>query len=179
MRTANFPSIGTLNTTLPDPGDPTYQTEALALTLHQIIKDLSDNGFEFSQVISTDLSTWTTNVQDAVDDYIEKYEDLLQTGASEVTANLPDVLSIMAAVVSGGSDAIIGVLLQGVLDVLMRHKDTRTDHYNGDTAEVDMSEVIDVLEEIRDNIAAVLTEATINVISSREDSFFQVGPPGD
>lgn len=179
MRTASFPTIGTLNTTLPSPGDPTYQSEALALTIHQTIKNLSDAGFEFAQVVSGDLSTYTTNTQDAIDDYIERYEDLLISGASEVVANLPDVLGIMAALVSGGAEPVIGILLQGVLDVLMRHKDTRTDQYNGDRAEVDMSGVVTQLEAIETKIEQILTEHTINVISSHEDAYFQIGPPAD
>lgn len=73
MRTAELPTIGTLDTTLPSAGDPTYQTESLCLTIHKIIKELSDEGFEFQQAQTTDFSTYGTNTQDAVDDYIERF----------------------------------------------------------------------------------------------------------
>jgi hypothetical protein len=196
-RTANFPSIGTLNTTLPSPGDPTYQVESLALDLHKIIKDLSDNSFEFQQAVAGDFTTFGGGVQDALDNYMDRYEDFLQTGASAVSAALPDVLPIIAAVLSGGGEGVIAILLQGVLDTMLRHKDTRTNHYDGDTAEVDLSDVIAALEDIRDRltddttsiterleevrqqIEQTLDEFNINVINSYDDAFFSVGPPAD
>lgn len=155
MRTASFPAIGTLDTTLPTPGDPTYQTEALALTLHQTIKNLSDNSFEFQQSVASDFTAWSTNTQDALDNYIVRYEEILQTGFSAVVANLPDVLPIMSAVLAGGGPGVIGVLLQGVLDTILRHKDTRSDHYNGDTAEVDLTALIAEITALKDEVTTL------------------------
>lgn len=200
MRTAELPTIGTLDTTLPSAGDPTYQTESLCLTIHKIIKELSDEGFEFQQAQTTDFSTYGTNTQDAVDDYIERFEDLLETGTTAVSAALPDVLPIIGALLSGGSAPVLAILAQGVLDTMLRHWDRRADIANGDptkadmagvvaelqsidakletTEEVSLANTLDVLmEDIRAQIETTLNEFTINLHSDEFAAYWGVEPP--
>lgn len=186
MKTAALPAIGTLNTTLPDPGDATYQTESLALSLHQTLKNLSDSGFEFQSPESSDFTTFGNDTQGALDNYIDRYEDILQTGFSAVVANLPDVLPIIGTIIGGGGEGILSILLQGVLDTLLRHRDIRSDVADGDPlnlANSDMSGVVtelqDIeakLEEVREEIMATLNEFNINVYEDEEGASWSVGP---
>ena len=150
MKTANFPTIGTLDTTLPLTTDPAYQSASLSLTLHQTIKNLSDNGFVFQQAETSDFTTFGGEAQSAIDNYIDRYEDILQSGFSSVVATLPDVLPIMGALLSGGAEPVLAILLQGVLDTLLRHKDTRTDHYDSDN--VDTSALVTELQALKAEI---------------------------
>lgn len=173
---ASFPTIGTLDTTLPSTSDPAYQLASLALDVHKIIKNLSDEGFVFRQAEASDFTAWEGSVTDALDDYIERYEDILQSGFSEVVANLPDVISIMGAIVSGGGEGVISILLQGILDVILRHKDTRSDYYNGDTAEVDTAALVAKLDDLIDAIYSILTTFNINLYAESEEANWSVGP---
>lgn len=193
-RTASFPTIGTLDRTLPATSEPLYQVANLALTIHDIIKALSDNSFQFKQAIDSDFTTFGTDTQNALDNYIDRYEDFLQTGASAVAANLPDVLPIIGALLSGGSEPVIAILLQGVLDTLLRHKDVRTNEYDGDKAEVDLSSVVTAIQEVRDKlddngtniterleevrqqVDSIMTELTINLHDDYEGGYVSFGP---
>jgi len=199
MKTASFPVIGTLNTSLPTPGDPSYQTESLALDIHKILKELSDEGFEFQQAESSDFTTYGGDTQDAIDDYIERFEDMLQTGTSAVAASLPDVLPIIGTLLGGGAEPVLAILLQGVLDTILRQWDKRADVANGDPTEADMSGVITelqnidgklettgdvslanvldtLMEDIRAQIETTLNEFTINLHASEIDTSWSVGP---
>ena len=147
MITANFPTVSTLDETLPTPGDPTYQTETLALTLHKVVKNLSDAGFSFAQSVPSDFTSFGNEVAGGLDNYITRYEQLLNTGTSAVAASIPDVLPIIGALLSGGAQPVIAILLQGVLDTILRHRDRRTDHYNGDAP--DFTALIAKLEEMK------------------------------
>lgn len=197
MKTATLPTIGTLETDLPTPGDPTYQQEALALNLHKVLKELSDEGFVVNMTETSDLTAFSNDVADGVDDYMERYEDLLQEGASSVIANIPDVVSIIAALLSGGSEPVLVILLQGVLDVILRHVDHRTDEANGDpeaiaaiVAELEainakiettgtegIADVLNtLLEDIRSQIETTLNEFTINISGDDMSQSWSVGP---
>lgn len=197
MKTASLPTIGTLSTTLPAVGDPTYQQELLAYTLMQIIKELSDESFEFSQAETSDLTSVSNDVTDGVDDYMDRYEDLLQTGASSVVANIPDVAGIIGVLLSGGAEPVLAILLQGVLDVLVRHVDHRTDESDGDpealagveaallalnekletTGAMSLADVADtLLEDIRAQIESTLNEFTINIAGDDVTQSWSVGP---
>jgi len=156
MKTANFPTIGTLDTTLPTPGDATYQMEALALVMHQIIKALSDNGFTFSQSETSDFTTFGNGVAGGLDNYITRYEELLATGASAVVASIPDVLPIIGALLSGGAEPVIAILVQGVLDTMLRHTDRRTDYNNGDAQ--DFTALVEKLDDLKEEMGVFNTK---------------------
>lgn len=195
--TADFPTIGTLDETLPATSEPIYQLAALSLTVHKIIKNLSDNNFQFKQAIESDFTTFGTDTQGAIDDHITRYEEFLQGAAASVVADLPDVLPIIGALLSGGSEPVMAILLQGVLDTLLRHKDRRTEEYGGDKAEVDMSSVVTAIEEVRDKLDdsgtniterleevrqqmdSILNEFTINLHDDAEGASWSAGPVGD
>lgn len=183
MRIANFPAIGTLVTTLPPESDPAYQLASLALTLHKIIKDMSDNEFDFQQVVPSDVSGLFTATEGGLDDYIDRYEEVLQEGASDVVATLPSLIPYISAFLSGGAEGMIALFLKSIFDALVRGKDTRTtehdSEYGGDVAQVDTASIVTALEGIKAQMDAILTEFNINIIDSRDDGFFHVGPPAD
>lgn len=179
MKTANVGSLGALPSFTVSTSAGNYWQERAAYEYSLLNYNLSQAGIQVQVPETSDFSTFGAGVQDNLDNYIDRYEDILQTGFSSVVAAIPDVLPIMSAVLSGGGDAVISILLQGVLDTILRHKDTRADHYNGDSFETDVSEIVTALEAISDKMDAVLTEFNINVLSSGEDSFFSAGPPVD
>lgn len=172
MKTASFPAIGTLDRTLPSPGDATYQTESLALTLHDIIKDMSDNGFEFQLAEASDFTSFGGDAQDAIDDYITRYEEILQNGFSSVVATLPDVLPIISTVLSGGGDAVLSILLQGVLDTILRHQDRRSDSADGEElvlAAADVANLTTAIEAITAELELVKAEITTQTTDVMDD----------
>lgn len=176
MLTAEIYDQGTINTTVPSPGDPTYQTECLSLALRKTLQNLYDNDFVFERAETTDLNTWGGDMQDALDDYIDRYEDILQTGASSVVANLPDVLPIIAALMSGGAEPVLAILLQGVLDAVLRHKNTGVTEAGEEISNADVSGIEDRLDNIESAIYQVLDEFTINIIGDLEAQSWSVGP---
>lgn len=157
MKTAAIASSDPINQTVPNPGDPTYQQECLALEVRNTFKNLTDNGFEFQQAEVSDITPFSNDVASGLDNYITRYEEILQTGFSAVVANIPDVAPIITALLSGGSETVLSILLQGVLDTLLRHKDRRSDHYDGDTAEVDLTDVVTKLDDIKVGIESIET----------------------
>lgn len=179
MLTAAIYDQGTINTTLPTPGDPTYQTEALSLALRKTLQNLYDEGFEFSRAESTDFTTFGGDAQDAVDDYMERYEEILQTGASEVVAALPDVMPIIAALLSGGSAPVLSILAQGVLDTILRHKDTGVTEAGEETSNADLSGVETRLDNIEAAMYQVLNEFTINILRDSESQTWSIEPSAD
>lgn len=176
MLTALIYDQGTINTTLPSPGDPTYQTEALSLALRKTLQNLFDEGFSFTRAESADFTSFGGDAQDAVDDYMDRYEEILQTGASEVVAALPDVMPIIAALLSGGSAPVLSILAQGVLDTLLRHKDTGVTEAGEEISNADMSGVETRLDNIEAALYQVLNEFTINILESSTDQSWSVGP---
>lgn len=199
MKTANFPVIGTLDETLPDEEDPQYQSASLALTLHKIIKDLSDESFEFQQAEPSDFSAFGTDTQDGMEDYLDRFDELITTGVSEMAASLPDVLPIIAALLSGGAEPVMAILLKGVLDTILRHADVRAEKAGGDPDSVDVEAIVAelesidgkleaedkdeatasvaaLLEDIRSQVETTLNEFTINLHGSEISQSWSVGP---
>jgi len=176
MLTAVIYDQGTIDTTLPDPGDPTYQTEALSLALRKTLQNLFDEGFEFERAESTDFTSFGGDAQDAVDDYMDRYEEILQTGASEVVAALPDVLPIIGALLSGGATPVLTILAQGVLDTLLRHKDTGVTEAGEEISNANMAGVETRLDNIEAAMYQVLNEFTINVLSGSENQSWSIEP---
>ena len=202
MRTANLPTITGISATLPAAGEPTRQAEHLCQTLHYILLDMKAEGFVFQQAETTDFTTFGNGVSDGLDDYVDRFDDLLRTGTTAVAANIPDVLPIIGALLSGGAEPVLAILLQGVLDTMLRHWDTRADVADGDPTNSDMSGVITALEAIEtmleehkdtfidaeDTTAAdllvkletaiygVLTQLNINLFSREDEQFHSIAP---
>lgn len=187
---ATLPTIGTLDTTLPETTDPQYQSASLALDLHKVLKNMSDAGMTINQAVSTDFTAFANGVTDGMDDYIERYEEILANGVSEVVGVLPDVLPIITALLSGGSEPVLAILLQGVLDLMARKFDTRITEKGGEieagtadmTGVVEQLEAIETkLEEQRVQIAGILTEFNINIVrpATDDDASWSVGFPLD
>ena len=187
---ATLPTIGTLDTTLPETTDPQHLSASLALDLHKVLKNMSDAGMTINQAVSTDFTAFANGVTDGMDDYIERYEEILANGVSEVVGVLPDVLPIITALLSGGSEPVLAILLQGVLDLMARKFDTRITEKGGEieagtadmTGVVEQLEAIETkLEEQRVQIAGILTEFNINIVrpATDDDASWSVGFPLD
>ena len=166
-----------INTTLPDTDDPNYQQACLSLFFRQQFDALRNDDVEFQFAESTDFSTFNTDLLDGVDDFEERLDEILANGVSSVVAVLPDVTPIIAALLAGGGGAVIPILLKGVMDVMLRHMNSRTTAAQGDFSEgVDSAGIITALEEIKDQMDAVLTEFNINLHDDMEQSSWSVGP---
>lgn len=178
--TAALPTIGTLDTTLPETTDPQYQSASLALDLHRVLKNMSDAGMTINQAVSTDFTTFASGVTNGLDDYIERYEDILADGVSQVVGVIPDVWPIITALLSGGSEPVLAILLQGVLDVLCRQFDVRITDKGGEieAGSIDTAGIEDRLEAIEEAIHTILTNFGINLYSAGDaQALFAVGPP--
>ena len=176
MITVTLPTIGTLTTTLPDTDDPLYQSAKASYELLRILKAMSDAELTIRQPETSDFTTFNTDTLDGIDDFGERLDEILATGVSDVVANLPDVTSIIAALLSGGSSAVIPILLKGVLDVMLRHMNSRTTAAGGDySGEVDTAGIEEKLDDIKDQIEATLNEFTINLFSDASDSTVKYG----
>ena len=177
MITVTLPTIGTLETGLPDTTHELYQSAALSYELLRILKAMSDAGMTIRQAESSDFTSFNADTLTGIDDFEERLDEILASGVSSVSAALPDVTSIIAALLSGGSGAVIPILLKGVLDTILRHMNSRTTAAQGDFSEgVDSAGIITALEEIKDQMDAVLTEFNINLHDDMEQSSWSVGP---
>jgi len=141
----------TLNQTLPTPGDPTYQTEQLALILSNTLKALDTAGFTFKAAEATDFTTYGNSVKGFIDDMKAREDDILIDGFSTVVATLPDVVPIIEAILSGGYSAIPSILLNGVMSQLFRSRDSAITAKEGEilNSDVDVSSLVTALEGIQ------------------------------
>ncbi|MCK5600630.1 hypothetical protein KAR91_02105, partial [Candidatus Pacearchaeota archaeon] len=80
------------------------------------------------------------------------------------------------ALLSGGSAPVLSILAQGVLDTLLRHKDTGVTEAGEEISNADMSGVETRLDNIEAALYQVLNEFTINILESSTDQSWSVGP---
>lgn len=168
---------GTINTTLPDPGDPTYQTESLCLFLKQQFAALRTEGFKFQKAQIADLSSWETDLEDWLSDAQDREDQILQQGYSSIVATLPDVLAIGSAYMSGGADAVLGCLVNIILERTFGGSQAATGSYNQAANTPNFNDLIDKLEEIRVQIDTILTEFNINLYEDPTGASWTVGNP--
>ena len=184
MKTAAFPTIGTLDETLPATSDSQYQQAALSLTIHKIVKNLSDEGFEFTKPEATDFTAFNTEVNTFITDMNTRFDEILAQGFSEVVANLPDVLNIMAAISSGGLSEVPAILLNAILGQMFHWRDSSIEAAEGEPlAELDVSGIVTQLEAIEARLALmetaiqeILTDFNINVFRDEETQTYSFGP---
>lgn len=174
MKTADIQILSSLSDTLPDPSDSNYQAAALCLMLRKTLEELDTQGFSFNAIETTDLSTFNTSMSDFLSNANDRFDDWLQGEVSTVVANLPDVLSIGAAYVSGGASEVGGLILQRVLGMLFHTEDSRA-QYEGAHKDLDLDDLIAKLEEIREQIEHILTEFSINTYNDPEGQSWVVG----
>ena len=183
MKTSLIQVIGGLSDDLPASTDPAYQNAALCLMLRKQLENLEANGFSFNAVETTDFTTFNTDMNTFLANANQRFDEWLQGQVATVAANLPDVLSIGAAYVSGGATEVGGLILQRVLGHLFHQTDSYAEHEGVrtdiDTEELEnkITEVVNKLEEVRVQIATILTEFNINIVKSDEEATFSVGFP--
>lgn len=181
MLSATIIDQGTINTTLPDPGDPTYQSEALCLFLRQQFAALRTASFQFEKAQVSDITSFQTSLSTWLANQQAREDEILADGVATTVATLPDILAIGAAYMSGGATAAIGCIVNMVMKKMFGGDQGATGSYNQAQASgsVDFDEIIAKLEEIRGQIEQVFTDYNVNIINSREDAFFSLGPPAD
>jgi hypothetical protein len=184
MKTANIPSLGTLPTFSVPTSAANYWEERAAYEYSALMYNLNADGFAITSAESTDYASIDSALDTFASDMAAWFADLPTEGGSRELPTVsppsfPDIVSnivTLAVAGAGGVPAIvIKIVAQFAIDMLVNWLSGKI--FSGATP--DTSEIVDKLEEIRDIIPTILTEATINVISSREDAFFQVGPPAD
>jgi hypothetical protein len=169
VKTAEIPDQGTIDETLPAPGDPSYQSESLALVIKKMFAALRTEGFVFERADSSDFADFGNEFQTGIDNYITRYEQILADGASSVVASIPDVLPIMAALLSGGATPVLAILLQGVVDTMLRHTNASSTATQGEAIVEKLEELRALVEEGRDDFR---TFGVIDGEYSRLESFF-------
>lgn len=175
MKTAEIQVLTGLSDTLPASTDPNYQCAALCLMLRKTLEELDTQAFTFNAVESTDFSSFKTSLTNWLDDAYDRETEIIQDGVSEITANLPDILAIGAAYVSGGASEAIGCLINIALGRLLGGDSGAIAAYEAKENSVDLTDMIAKLEEIREQIEHILTEFSINTYNDPEGQSWTVG----
>lgn len=159
MKEAEIQVASSIDTTVPDPGDPTYQMECLALEIRQTLKALKDNNFTFTQAESSDFSTYGGNLKDFIDDMSAREDEILLTGFSSIAATLPDVLPIIEAILSGGTAAIPSILLNAVVSQLFRSRNSAITAREGEiVSDLDAESISDSIDAMATDIEGIKEE---------------------
>lgn len=143
IKTAEIYVLPTIDTTIPSPGDPTYQTECASLEWRQTMRNLNTAGFVFQKPDELEFSAFNTEVMDFLSAANTRFDEILQTGASSVVANLPNVLNIMAAISSGGSSEVLSILLNALVGTAFHWRDSQIEAAQGEpTSDLDLTALI-------------------------------------
>ena len=172
MITADIIDQGAIDTTLPPTSDPLYQLAALSLFYRQQWAALRTAGFNFARPEVSDFSTFNNELSTYLDNAHDRETEIIQTGASAISANLPDILSIGAAFASGGASAAAACVVNTALGKLLGGDSGAIGDYEVSQASPDMTEVVDKLEELRQAVNQVLSTFNINLLSDQYEAYF-------
>lgn len=177
MKTADIYVVSGATDTLPADSDPMYQSAVLSLVLRKTLENMNTVDIAVTQPEVSDFSTFKSDLSTYLSDAYDRETEIINNGVSSIVANLPDVLSIGAAFVSGGATEAGACILNIVLGKLLGgDSGARGDYRGGETAP-DMTEVVEKLEEVRAQIAKIFNEWTINILYDQESGTFMIGPP--
>ena len=176
MITAQIIDQGTIDTTLPSTSDPLYQLAALSLFYRQQFAALRTAGFQYARPEVSDFTSFKSDLSTYLSNAYDRETEIIQDGIATTTANLPDVLSIGAAFVSGGATEAAACILNILLGKLLGGDSGAEGQYKIGEASPDMTDVVTALEEIRDNIETILNEFNINLYSNEYEQSWSVGP---
>lgn len=177
MLSTNFYIVSGAVDDLPASSDPNYQNAVLCLMLRKTLEGMDTEGFDITRPEISDFTTYRASLTSWLDDAYDREAEIIRTGTSEIVANLPDILTIGAAYISGGASAAIGCVIEIMLKRLLGGDSGAVAANEGQTAEVDFTELIAKLEELREQMAAILTEFNINILRDEEEATFSVGFP--
>jgi len=163
---------GTIVTTLPATSDPMYQVAALALFYRQQFAALRTAGFQFASPEISDFTAYNTAADDWLDDANDRFDAWLQGQIATAIGNVPDVLQIGAAFVSGGATEVGAILLTKILNHMFHVADSRAQHEGPQ----DTAAIVAKLEEVRAQIEATLDEFNINIFQEEHEQSWSVGP---
>jgi hypothetical protein len=159
MKTAQLQVPASLDQTLPTPGDPTYQMEALARTIHNTLIELNTENFEFSAAEASDFNTYGNDMKTFIDNMRDREDEILLSGFSSIIANLPDVIPLISAILSGGTAAIPSILLNALIGQLYRSRNSAITAKEGEVlSDLDTGGVEDGLSEIYQELQNIKTE---------------------
>ena len=165
-----LPDQGTIDTTLPDTSDPMYQPAALCLFLRQTFALMRTAGLNIQKAQVSDLTSYQSSLGTWLAQQQAREDEILVEGASEIAANLPDVLAIGAAYMSGGATAALGCIQSIVMKRLFGGDTSAEASYNQtQAAGVDTSGIEALMEEFNDMFDKF---ALIEEQYSRLEAFF-------
>lgn len=173
MKTAAFPTIGTLDTTLPTVGTATYQSESLALDIHQIIKNLSDAGFQFQMAEPLDVTTLESDLRafgDTFDTWIESAA-VASTAGLPVPANpaLPDFAAAIGMLLAGGWGAIIPILINLAVDLVVRWIERKLD------PDTNLNELVAAVQDFAERLVTEGESGILEELSDRLENADSIG----
>jgi hypothetical protein len=178
--------------------------ECAALEWRQTMLALKDNGFVFSRTDEAEYTAFNNEVKTSLSQMNQRWDEILQQGASQVAVNLPNVINIMAAISSGGTSEVLSILLCALFEQIFHARDSQIEAANGEptpntdaivqeltaikteidelagevTAVLESTEgdkVGDVLKMVESAVKTILTEHSINLYSDKEDITFRSG----
>jgi len=152
-----------------DSSNPMANQEKLAYDLRKNLRNMAEEGMQIQIAEGTDFSTFGANLQGAIDNYETRFDELLADGVSSVVATIPDVLPIITALLSGGAEPVLAILLKGVLDAFLRNRDSALTAAGGEVSP-DVSALTSAIEKAfldGDDplIERVLTKFVVNLVS--------------
>ncbi len=205
MKQSDIQTIAGALDTLPVDSDPMYQPAVLALMIRKNLEALDTQGFNFKLAETTDLTSFNNDMTTYLANANTRFDEWLQGQVATVAANLPDVLAVGEAMLSGGGSAVGALVLNRVLGMAFHREDSRAQHEGAHT-NVDSAAIVTALENIetilttfadrhestggnsiadmldttlqaiRDEIMQVLNEFNINIYSDPENAQWSVGP---
>lgn len=173
MITANIaPTHVDANDEIPPVGSPLRQSETLCLKLRKTLENLETAGFEFQQTQMTDFVDVGNDVTAFLNNANTRFDQILQTGFSSVVANLPDVLSLMAAIGSGGTSEIPIIILNAMLGMMFHWRDSQIEAAQGEPS-ANSEEIVEKLAEISARLLDAEEGTLADGVVSVADSFVE------
>lgn len=163
MIEVTIPSLGSPPAFTVDTSAINYWEERAAYEYSYLMYNLNTAGFKIQKAVAADFAAFAGDTTDAVDDYMSRYEDFLKQGFTEVVANLPDLFTLLSPLLAAGSEAVIPLLLQGILDVMLRHRDKKAE-----SGELSNSEVVAQLQAIEARLQSALELGGKSVFVSQD-----------
>ncbi|MGW8324242.1 MAG: hypothetical protein ACWGNI_00970 [Desulfobacterales bacterium] len=160
--------------TLPASTDPNYQTAVLSLMIRKTFEAMETAGLDITRPEISDFSPFKSSLSTYLQNAYDRETEIITDGVSSISANIPDILSIGAAYVSGGASEAIGCVLNIMIGKMLGgDSGAQGDHRTGDPQ--DLTSLINKLEEIREQISTILTEFNINTYNDPQGQSWSVG----
>lgn len=176
MKSANFGAPGSAPGAFSvSPTAENYWEEYAAYCYCVSMWNLSAAGITMTQSEVSDFTAYNTLADTWLDDANDRFDAWLQGAVGEAIGNVPDVLQIGAAFVSGGASEVGVIILSKILNHMFHVEDSRA-QYEGAHENIDMDAIVAKLEEVRAEIETTLSEFNINIFLDEYQQSWSVGP---